>query len=104
MAHKHSRLHLLRWSLALLAFGACKGNDDVKPLTDEGHAGRGNVLLGSSGSGASSGAAGSSGSGGNSGVVDAGADASSGDNNCGNLVCRGAGKCVITNSVASCVC
>jgi hypothetical protein len=97
MAHKHFRLSALRWSLALLAFGACKGDDGVKPLTDEGgHAGKGNVLLrgGSGGSGAVGG----------SSQVDAGTDASVVASNCGDLVCRGAGKCVIANSVASCVC
>lgn len=96
MAHKHFRLRALRWSLALLAFGACKGSDGVKPLSDEGgRAGRGNVLDSAGGSG---------GAGASSQLLDAGTDASASANNCGDLVCRGAGKCVITNSVASCVC
>jgi hypothetical protein len=77
-------------------FGACKGDDGVKPLTnDGGRAGRGNVLVSNGGSG---------GSGGGS-QLDAGTDASLWvASNCGDLVCRGAGKCVIKDSVASCVC
>jgi hypothetical protein len=96
MPHKRLLLRALRWSFALLLFGACKGDEGLKPLPDEiGRGGKGNVLLG--GSGGSGGAgAGSS--------LDAGTDASVVASNCGDLVCRGAGKCVIKDSVASCVC
>ncbi|HEU4583518.1 MAG TPA: VWA domain-containing protein [Polyangiaceae bacterium] len=94
MAHKHFRIHALRWSLALLAFGACKGGDGLKPLPDDtSRAGRGNVLLGGGGSGGSGG----------SSAQDAGPDAAA-PSNCGAVVCRGAGQCEVKDNVAKCVC
>jgi hypothetical protein len=94
MAHTYFRLSALRCSLALLAFAACKGNDGLKPLADEGgRAGRGNVLTGSGGLGGSGG----------SSPVDAGSDASV-PRTCSDVVCRGAGTCVVKDSVAQCVC
>jgi hypothetical protein len=79
----------------LAAFFSCTGEDKPRPLGSiDGNAGQGgNAFHNNTG-----------GSGG-SGQPDAGADAAtSGVNNCGDVVCRGAGKCVVTEGVAECVC
>jgi len=86
-----------RWCLALLAPLACKGGEPLQPLGDLDNGGSSSVFRGTSGAG---------GSGAGNQAEDAGADAalSSTASNCGDLVCRGAGKCVITDGVAECVC
>ncbi|MEO8180124.1 MAG: VWA domain-containing protein [Deltaproteobacteria bacterium] len=98
MAYTHFHRCAAGWSLTLLALFACKGGDHAKPLGDlTGRGGSSGVLLGQGGT---------AGSGGLTQTADAGADASTLNvyANCENLVCGGAGKCVVKGQVAECVC
>jgi hypothetical protein len=92
MAYTLSPRAAYGWSFCLLTLLACKGAEQAPPLGDLSKGGDGNVLRGGGGSG------------GGTQAQDAGTDAASTDSNCGNLVCRGAGKCVVSSGVAECVC
>lgn len=95
MNYSYLRHGLCLGLVALLLLPTCKGAQRAPTLT-------GDVDLGTGGT-RGPGSAGAAGSGGaTGGGPDGGADMVA--NNCGELVCRGAGKCVVTNEVAACVC
>lgn len=94
MDYSYLRRGLWLGFATLQLFLACDGEQRAPTLED-------NVGIGGTRSPGMAGAAGLSG-----GVGGMGPDGGVGGvaNNCGQIVCRGAGKCVVTDDVAECVC
>ncbi len=96
MDYNYLRRGLWLGMAALTVFFACKDDERAPTLTGDRIIGTGGIRsFGMAGTG-----------GGSAGVGGMGPDAGlpTVASNCGELVCRGAGKCVVTDDVAECVC
>lgn len=93
-----------RWSCVLFAVLACKGADAVKPLGDSLGGASGGVSNNRRSSTGGSGGGGTAGIDAGTATEDAGTDAAVASGNCGDLTCRGAGRCATVDGKAACVC